>query len=81
MKKVLKVIGVLLLLVALIVGGFAAFISIRGIPSYDIKVPEIAKVEITPERVANGKKIAGMLCNSCHYNPTTGKFTDRKSVV
>lgn len=77
MKKFLKIIGVLLLLVALIVGGFAAFISIRGIPTYDIKVPEIAKVEITPERVANGKKIAGMLCNSCHYNSTTGKFTGR----
>ncbi|HRH64691.1 MAG TPA: cytochrome c [Bacteroidia bacterium] len=77
MKKVLKVIGVLILLVALVIGGFAAFISLRGIPSYEVKVPDIPKVEITPERVAQGKKIAGMLCNSCHFNPATGKFTGR----
>ena len=68
MKKFLKILGVLILLVALIIGGFAAFISIRGIPKFEANVPEIPKIEVTPERVEKGKKIESMLCNSCHFD-------------
>lgn len=57
MKKFLKILGVLILLVALIIGGFAAFISIRGIPKFEANVPEIPKIEVTPERVEKGKKL------------------------
>ncbi|HNP47336.1 MAG TPA: c-type cytochrome [Bacteroidia bacterium] len=78
MKKLLKIIGYLVLLVIVVIGGFAAFISIRGVPSYDVNVPQVAKIEVTPERVAHGKKIASMLCNNCHFNSATGKFTGRE---
>lgn len=78
MKKFFKILGVLILLVALIIGGFAAFISIRGIPKFEANVPEIPKIEVTPERVEKGKKIASMLCNSCHFDKSTGKFTGRE---
>ncbi len=77
MKRLLKIIGVLLAIVLLVIIGFASFISVRGIPKYEAKVPEIAPVEITPERVAKGEKIASMLCRDCHYNNETQKFTGR----
>ena len=63
MKKFFKILGVLILLVALIIGGFAAFISIRGIPKFEANVPQIPKIEVTPVRVEKGKKI---------YNDTSG---------
>jgi mono/diheme cytochrome c family protein len=34
-------------------------------------------VEVTPERVARGKKLANLLCAECHMNPTTGKLTGK----
>src|SRR5262245_52955918 len=78
MKKFLKIIGILLLLVVVVIGGFASFISIRGIPKYDVKVPAIPKVQVTPERAARGKKIASMLCRHCHFSSETGKLTGRR---
>src|SRR5687767_11532905 len=75
MKKILKILLILILLVAVLIGGAAAFIAIRGIPSYEVNVPSIPNVEVTPERVARGEKIASMLCRSCHYNSETGKLT------
>ena len=78
MKKILKVLLIILIVVIVVVGGAAAFISIRGIPSYDVNVPVIPNVEITPERIARGEKLASMLCRSCHFNPETGKFTGKQ---
>lgn len=78
MKKALKIIGVLIGLVVLVVAGFLAFVAIRGVPKYEPKVPNIANVDVTPERVAEGKRIATMLCRDCHYNPDTKKFTGRE---
>jgi hypothetical protein len=77
MKKLLKILGIILLLVVIVVAGGAAFISVRGIPKYEAKVPDIPKVEVTPERVARGEKIASMLCRNCHFNSETGKLTLR----
>ncbi len=75
MKKVFKIIGVLILLVLILIGGFAAFIAIRGIPKFDVNVPAIPNVEVTPERVVRGEKIASMLCRNCHYDKKTEKLT------
>lgn len=77
MKKILKVIGVLLAVVILLVICMATFISIRGIPKYEVHVPNIPNVEVTTSRVAQGERIASMLCRDCHYNPETQKFTGR----
>jgi len=75
MKKFFKITGIIILSVLILIGGFAAFIAIRGIPKFDVNVPTIANVEITPERVERGAKIASMLCKSCHYNKETNKLT------
>src|SRR5437868_4974231 len=78
MKKLFKILGIILLLVVIVVAGGATFISMRGIPKYEAKVPDIPKVEITPQRVARGETIASMLCRNCHYNSQTGKLTGRE---
>ncbi len=36
------------------------------------------KVEVTPEKVARGRKYAGMLCATCHMDPTTRKLTGKR---
>lgn len=65
MKLFLKIIGILVGLVALAVLSFVLFINLRGIPSFPNEARDI-QVEITPERVEEGARIASMLCISCH---------------
>jgi len=78
MKKVLKIIGIILAAIIIIIAGVVAFISIRGIPKYEVKVPEIQPIEATPIRIARGEKIAGMLCRNCHYNEATQKLSGKE---
>lgn len=76
MKKVLRILLILVGVIAIAIGGFAAFIAIRGIPKYKAETVAM-KIDYTPERVAKGQKLASMLCASCHLDPATGKFTGR----
>lgn len=75
MKKVLKWVGIVLGLIVLLVAAGAAFIALRGIPKYEARHIDM-KVDITPERVANGQRIASMLCVQCHAGPD-GKLTGK----
>jgi len=77
MKKLLKILGIVLGIALLAVLGFVVFISIRGTGTYAVEVPDIPKVEITPQRVERGEKIAAMLCKNCHLSKETGKLTGR----
>ena len=52
----------------------AAFIAIRGIPTYETGKLDF-KVEVTPARVERGKKLATLLCAGCHKDAATGKLT------
>lgn len=78
MKRLIKFLlyglGGLLGLVALA----AAYIQIKGVPTYDYQVPpEIAnlKVQSDSTQVARGLKIASMLCKGCHADFESGKLT------
>jgi mono/diheme cytochrome c family protein len=77
MKKLLKILGIVLGILVLAVIVFVIYISVRGTGTYAVNVPDIPKVEITPERVVRGEKIAAMLCRNCHFNVETGKLTGR----
>ena len=77
MKKALCYLLIIIGIVVLLACGFAAFVAIRGIPSYTAEKITL-KVDVTPDRVANGQKLASMLCRSCHFNSNTGKFTGRQ---
>lgn len=65
MKKALKItgyaLGGLLVLLAL----FLLSVQLRGIPEHEPPQVDL-KVEVTPQRVQQGAKIASMLCNNCH---------------
>lgn len=77
MKKALRYLLIIIGIVVLLAGGFAAFIAIRGIPSYTAEKIDF-KVDVTPERIAKGEKLASMLCAGCHLDRNTGKFSGRQ---
>ena len=77
MKRALKALGYAVGAVVVLVGGFVAYCAIDGIPHFDKPVVDI-KVEVTPERVARGKKLVSLLCAECHKDPTTGKLTGKR---
>jgi mono/diheme cytochrome c family protein len=74
MKKALRVLGLLVLGGAVLVGGFAAYVAWSGIPRYAQQKPPVA-VHATPEKLARGKRLATMLCADCHLDAATGGFT------
>jgi hypothetical protein len=77
MKKVLRYLLVIIGILIILIGGFAAFIAFKGIPKYTAENFTL-KVTSTPERVERGRQLSAMLCNDCHLNPNTGKLTGRR---
>jgi hypothetical protein len=77
MRKIFKVLLIIVAVLIVIVGIGASFISLRSIPKYTAQKINI-KVDVTPERIERGTKLASMLCHSCHYNDQTDKFTGRE---
>src|ERR1035437_8524589 len=79
MKKVLKVLLIIVLVIAVLVGIMAAYINFRSMPKYAAQKVEL-KIEPTPARIEKGQKLASMLCKTCHYNPDTKKFTGKELI-
>ena len=79
MKKWLKRFGALVGVLVLAAGAYALYVQITGIPKYPPGKIEL-KVEVTPERVARGKKFATLLCATCHMNPTTRQLTGKQMI-
>lgn len=74
MKKILKWIGILVGVVVLVAGGFAAYVALTGIPTYETRKIEM-RVTATPERLERGKALATTLCVNCHLDRKTGGLT------
>jgi mono/diheme cytochrome c family protein len=66
MKKVLKIMGYVLGAVVLIGGIGAAYIHFSGIPSYEVKLPDYPAFKADSTMIAEGKRLATMVCNQCH---------------
>src|SRR5688572_371568 len=77
MKKALRYLLIIIGIVLVAAGGFAAFVALRGVPTYTASIKNI-KVQSTPERVLKGAHLSSMLCNDCHMDQNTGKLTGRK---
>jgi mono/diheme cytochrome c family protein len=77
MRKPVKILLLIVAGLVALIGLFAAFVALKGIPTYE---PEKAtvKIDYTPQRVANGEKLAAMLCQSCHYDERSQKFTGKE---
>jgi mono/diheme cytochrome c family protein len=76
-KKALKIVAALVALLLLAAGGFALYVQQTGIPHYPVQKVDL-HVEVTPERIARGRKIASMLCAECHLDPKTKQLTGQK---
>ncbi|MCU0326039.1 MAG: cytochrome c [Spirosomaceae bacterium] len=71
MKRFLKIALFIILGIVVIIGTILIYFNAKGVPTYEVAIPEqikTLKVEVTPERVARGEKIATVLCNGCHAN-------------
>jgi len=76
MKKALKFSGITIVILVLVVVGFAIFINAKGIPSYAVEEVHF-KVESSPESIARGKTLATMLCAGCHLSNDTRKLSGK----
>lgn len=79
MKRVLKILGYTAGGLVLLVGAAAAYFSIKGIPTYEVKMPvDVAKLSVPRDSayIARGAKMASMLCQECHMSPD-GKMTGK----
>lgn len=65
MKRLLKILGLLLLLAVVAIGGALAYVRI-ALP--DVEAPADLRVEITPERIERGRYLANSVCvcMDCH---------------
>jgi hypothetical protein len=77
MKKVFRYLGITILVIIVLVGLLATVIAVRGIPSYKAEKIEL-KVTPTPQRIAQGQRLATMLCRNCHFDGNTGRFTGHR---
>jgi mono/diheme cytochrome c family protein len=63
----------------ILIGIGAGYIQFGPAPSYEEPVISDLEIEITPERVAEGRRIASMLCNECHSG-SDGKLSGKKMI-
>jgi mono/diheme cytochrome c family protein len=77
MKKLLKWLGLAVAVVVAVIAGVAAYVARTPIPHYPVVKVDFA-VEVTPERVARGKRSVEMLCAACHMDSATGGLTGKR---
>lgn len=78
MKRVLKYLGFALGAVVLFLAAAAAYFQIKGIPEFEPGLPDgLAELQVPRDsaHVAEGQRIASMLCKKCHTDPSSGKLT------
>jgi len=80
MKKIFKILGGLLGVVALAVVGFVVWVQARGIPSYDKPYTPTTGVAATPERLALGRSLMLASCTDCHLNKQTNRLSGHQLV-
>lgn len=73
MTKVLKALGILLLIIIIIGAGAFAWISLSDIPSYETTSLSYEATS-SPEAIQRGKKLTTMLCAGCHMDRSNGKL-------
>jgi mono/diheme cytochrome c family protein len=77
LKKILKLLAWILGAVVLAAGAAALYVQSNDLPRYAKPTLQL-QVEATPERVARGKRLAQMLCVTCHLDATTRVVSGRR---
>lgn len=77
MKTFLKWAGIAIGSVLVVIAAGLAYVATAPIPSYPVTKVEFP-VDVTPERVARGKRSIEMLCAGCHLDSETGALTGKR---
>ncbi len=77
MKKTLRWLGIVLGAAAAVVAAAAAYVAVSPLPHYPVVKVDFP-VEVTPERVARGKRSVELLCAACHMDSSTGTLSGRR---
>ena len=77
MKKILKWLGIVVVVAVAVIAAAAALRRRRPDPRYPVVKVDFP-VDVTPERVARGKRSVEMLCAGCHMDSATGR-ADRQA--
>jgi mono/diheme cytochrome c family protein len=77
MRTVLKWLAVALGAGAAVAAAGAAYVALAPLPHYPVARVELS-VEVTPERVARGRRTVEMLCAACHLDSATGALTGKR---
>lgn len=78
MKRFFKILLYFLGAIVLLVGAFALYIQVKGVPHYPVEMTDAIKnmkVTVDSAHIAEGKRISSMLCRECHYSTETQKLT------
>ena len=79
MKKALKIIGIILLVIILIVAGILIFINSKGVPTYEVNLPNVEIPPADSATLEHGRNLTVMICAGCHTNEE-GKYAGRQLV-
>jgi mono/diheme cytochrome c family protein len=77
MKRFLKWLGLAFLVCVAVIAAAAGYVAIAPIPHYPIAKVDFP-VDVTPGRVARGRRSVEMLCAACHLDSETGSLTGRR---
>ncbi len=76
MKRFFKWLGIVVGVLALLVGVLLLYIQFGYHPTYEVHVPDV-HVEATEARLVRGRKLVLSLCAECHRDPLTRQLTGR----
>jgi mono/diheme cytochrome c family protein len=77
MKKILTWLGLAVAAVVGVLAAVVAYVAVAPIPRYPVVKVDFP-VEVTPGRVARGKRTVEMLCAACHMDSATGRLTGKR---
>jgi mono/diheme cytochrome c family protein len=77
MKRMLRWLGFMLAVLLGLGSVGAAYIALAPLPRHPVPGVEF-QVDVTPERVARGKRAAETLCVTCHLDSETGALTRKR---
>ena len=77
MEKILKWLALAIGAVVAMAAAAAGYVAVQPIPRYPVVKVDFP-VDVTPERVARGKRSVEMLCAACHMDSATGGLTGKR---
>ncbi len=69
MKKLIKILGILVGAIIVIVAIAALYINFSSTPKYAYNPPQDYPIDMSPEQIAEGTRIAQTMCVQCHKSP------------